>query len=203
MTERRYARRTGGSGTDSTSRAPGAREHPRAADEQDPATRARDICYRLLALRDHTRLELEQALLRREIPEDVAQVVLGKFDKAGLINDEAFAESWVEARHRHRGLGRRAIAQELRRKGVDDTTAAEALAAVDAEAEESRAHDLVRRKLGGTRGQDPQVRLRRLVAMLARRGYAEGLAFRVVRSELENEGIDADADTPGWSADLD
>ncbi|WP_424185140.1 hypothetical protein ACOBQX_25060 [Actinokineospora sp. G85] len=75
MTGRKYPRRTGGSGTDSTSRAAGAgsgesgsSRRSGSAQDQDPAARARDICYRLLAMRDHTRLELEQGLHKREIP---------------------------------------------------------------------------------------------------------------------------------------
>ncbi|WP_307860572.1 regulatory protein RecX [Actinokineospora baliensis] len=149
------------------------------------AAKARDICYRLLAARDRTRVELAQALRRKEIPDDVAEVVLGKFDRAGLINDAAFAESWVRSRHTHRGLGRRALATELRRKGVDDEIVAEAVAAVDTDAEQERAAELVDKKLGGMRGLDEQTKVRRLVAMLARRGYGEGMAYRVVRAALD------------------
>ncbi|SDC47436.1 regulatory protein RecX [Actinokineospora iranica] len=189
MSDRRYARRTRGSGDDADS-SPGESSAARAVDPDDPAAKARDICYRLLAARDRTRLELEQALRRKEIPDDVAQSVLAKFDKAGLINDEAFAETWVRSRHTHRGLGRRALAMELRRKGVDDAIVAEAVSAVDSDAEADRAAQLVRGKLGGLRGVDDQVKIRRLVAMLARRGYPEGLAFRVVRTELAAAGAD-------------
>nr|WP_033401263.1 regulatory protein RecX [Actinokineospora enzanensis] len=143
------------------------------------------MCYRLLTVRDRTRLELAQALRRKEIPDDVAEVVLDKFAAAGLINDAAFAESWVRSRHTHRGLGRRALVTELRKKGVADEIVTEAVAAVDGDAEVDRAAELVRRKLGSVRGLDDQVRIRRLVAMLARRGYPEGLAYRVVRAELD------------------
>ncbi|OLR95230.1 hypothetical protein BJP25_07800 [Actinokineospora bangkokensis] len=185
---RRFRRRTAQAAEQPTA--------PRSAKgEQDPAARARDICYRLLTMRDHTRLELEQALRKREVPEEVIHATLAKFDKAGLINDEAFAESWVRARHEHKGLGRRAIAQELRRKGVDQVVVEEALSDLDADAEQARAAELVRRKLGSTRGLDRQKRIRRLVAMLARRGYAEGMAYGVVRAALDAEDADTDTDT--------
>nr|WP_026421503.1 regulatory protein RecX [Actinokineospora inagensis] len=154
------------------------------------AAKARDLCYRLLAGRDRTRLELAQALRRKEIPDDVAAGVLAKFDAAGLINDVAFAESWVRSRHEHRGLGRRALATELRRKGVDEDVVAEAVAAVDTDAEVERAAELVRKKLPGLRAHDDQVKIRRLVAMLARRGYSEGLAYRVVRTEIDADRAD-------------
>ncbi|GLW91535.1 hypothetical protein Aglo03_23510 [Actinokineospora globicatena] len=162
-----------------------AKAEPVELSRDEWAAKARDICYRQLAARDRTRLELAQVLRRKEIPDDIAEVVLGKFDAAGLINDAAFAESWVRSRHAHRGLGRRALATELRRKGVDDEVVAEAVAAVDADAEQERAADLVAKKLGAMRALDEQTKIRRLVAMLARRGYGEGMAYRVVRAALD------------------
>ncbi|XGP78481.1 regulatory protein RecX [Actinokineospora auranticolor] len=146
----------------------------------------------MLAARDRTRLELAQALRRKEIPDDVAETVLDKFAAAGLIDDAAFAETWVRSRHAHRGLGRRALATELRRKGVDAEVVAEAVAAVDSDAEADRAAALVRKKLGTMRNLDDQVKIRRLVAMLARRGYGEGMAYRVVRTELDAPEDDPD-----------
>ncbi|WP_424185141.1 hypothetical protein ACOBQX_25070 [Actinokineospora sp. G85] len=77
---------------------------------------------------------------------------------------------------------------------MDQAVADEALEVVDADAEESRARELARRKLSATRGLATEVRLRRLVGMLARRGYSEGLAFRVVKAELAAE----DEDLPDW-----
>nr|WP_054055590.1 regulatory protein RecX [Alloactinosynnema sp. L-07] len=150
------------------------------------------MCYQLLTARARTRQELEEALRRKEIPEDVAQAVLGKFAAIGLIDDTAFAESWVRSRHTHQGLGRRALATELRRKGVADELVAEAVDAVDSEAEEERARQLVRKKLRAMGGLEEQAKIRRLVGMLARKGYAEGLAFRVVRDELRAAGDDGD-----------
>lgn len=137
-----------------------------------------------------------QALLRKEIDEDVAEGVLQKFVDAGLVNDAAFAESWVHARHRNQGLGRKALGYELRRKGVDEHLVAEALSTMDEEEEVERARELVRRKLSGMSRLDNTVRTRRLVGMLARKGYGEGLAFRVVREEIERAG-DPGADEYG------
>ncbi|TWP44479.1 regulatory protein RecX [Lentzea tibetensis] len=154
------------------------------AGPEDEARRAKDICYSLLTARPRTRLELRNALLRKEISEAVADEVLGKFSRAGLIDDAAFAEIWVRSRHEHQGLGRRALAMELRRKGVDDDLVAEAVAAVDPEAEEERAREIVRKRLRTMGGVDETAKIRRLVGALARKGYSEGLAFRVVREEM-------------------
>ncbi|MEU1179443.1 recombination regulator RecX [Streptomyces sp. NPDC005820] len=164
------------------------REEPSA----DPAERARAICLRLLTGTPRTRKQLADALRKREIPDDVAEEVLSRFEEVGLINDSAFADAWVESRHHGRGLARRALAQELRTKGVDPTLIGEAIAQLDSEQEEETARDLVARKLRSTRGLDRDKRIRRLAGMLARKGYSEGMALRVVRQALEEEGEDTE-----------
>ncbi|RII09482.1 Regulatory protein RecX [Streptomyces sp. YIM 130001] len=160
--------------------------------EQDPAERARAICLRLLTGTPRTRKQLADALSKRDIPEEVADEVLSRFEEVGLINDAAFADAWVESRHHGRGLARRALARELRTKGVDSATIDEAVGQLDAEREEDTARELVARKLRSTRGLERDRRLRRLAGMLARKGYAEGLALRVVRRALEEEGEDTE-----------
>ncbi|MEU1302198.1 recombination regulator RecX [Streptomyces shenzhenensis] len=158
----------------------------------DPAERARAICLRLLTGTPRTRKQLADALRKKEIPEDVAEEVLSRFEEVGLIDDSAFADAWVESRHHGRGLARRALARELRTKGVDSALIDEAVAQLDAEQEESTARELVARKLRSTRGLDRDKRIRRLAGMLARKGYPEGMALRVVRQALEEEGEDTE-----------
>ncbi|MFD5026352.1 recombination regulator RecX [Streptomyces sp. NPDC058373] len=159
---------------------------------QDPAERARAICLRLLTGTARTRSQLAEALRKREIPDEVADEVLTRFEEVGLIDDEKFADSWVESRHHGRGLARRALARELRTKGVDAAVVDEAVSKLDPEQEERTARELVDRKLRSTRGLDRDKRLRRLAGMLARKGYGEGLALRVVRQALEEEGEDVE-----------
>ncbi|MGW1052213.1 recombination regulator RecX [Streptomyces sp. NPDC002586] len=175
--------------------APGEDEGPpsssraeRGESSGDPAERARAICLRLLTGTPRTRKQLADALRKREIPEEVAEEVLSRFEEVGLIDDSAFADAWVESRHHGRGLARRALAQELRTKGVDSTLIDEAVSQLDSEQEEATARELVARKLRATRGLDRDKRLRRLAGMLARKGYPEGMALRVVRQALEEEG---------------
>lgn len=160
--------------------------------EADLAEKARNICLRLLTGTPRTRKQLADALRKREIPDEVAEEVLSRFEEVGLINDGAFADSWVESRHHGRGLARRALARELRTKGVDSTLIDEAVGRLDSEQEEATARELVDRKLRATRGLDRDKRLRRLAGMLARKGYPEGMALRVVRQALEEEGEDTE-----------
>ncbi|MEV1239770.1 regulatory protein RecX [Nonomuraea sp. NPDC050022] len=155
---------------------------------------ARAICLRLLTMAPKTRAQLAEALRKRDVPDEAAEAVLDRFSELGLINDEAFAEAWVDSRHHGRGLAKRALAAELRHRGVDSETVNEAVDRLEPDQELETARRLVERKLSSTRGLDPQVRTRRLAGMLARKGYAPGLAFRVIREALETEGVEIEDD---------
>lgn len=182
---RRARSRSRSSGSPSSSRA-------EKGEPRDPVEQARNICLRLLTGTPRTRKQLADALRKREIPDEAAEQVLSRFEDVGLIDDAAFADAWVESRHHGRGLARRALVRELRTKGVDSAVIDEAVGQLDAEREEATARELVARKLRSTRGLDRDRRLRRLAGMLARKGYGEGMALRVVRQALEEEGEDTE-----------
>lgn len=158
--------------------------------EPDHEQVARAVALRLLTGAPRSRAQLAEAMARRDVPEDVAERVLDRFTEVGLVDDAAYAEVLVRSRHAEKGLSRRALAMELRRRGVDPATAAEALEQVEDSDEESAARVLVRRKLASTRGLDREVRVRRTSAMLGRKGYGGGLVSRLVREELAAEGQD-------------
>jgi regulatory protein len=150
----------------------------------DPEEVARTICLRMLTGRSCTRAELAVELRKRNVPADAAEAVLGRLDEVGLVDDAAFAAAWVERQRRTRGLSRRALATELRRKGVADDEVAEAVAVVSDDDERTRAAELVARKLSGVRNLDHDRQVARLVGMLARKGYGPGVAYSVVREAL-------------------
>jgi regulatory protein len=137
-------------------------------------------------------------LQRRGVPADAAEAVLSRFADAGLIDDASFARAWVESRHHSRGLSRRSLSAELRRRGVDSEEIREAVDTLDPEQEAATARRLVEHKLASTRGQPPEARARRTASLLARKGYPPGLAFRLIREVMQEEGaadvIDLDAE---------
>ncbi len=164
--------------------------------EPDPESVARKILLDQLTGRARSRQELSDKLASRNVPAEIATKVLDRFTDVGLVDDGAFARTWVTQRQQGKGLSRRVLAQELRRKGVDDEVAKEALDEIDPADEASAAHELVRKKMRSMRGVDDQVATRRLVGMLARKGYPPGMSFSVVREELQRagrEGVDVDA----------
>ncbi|WP_433130709.1 regulatory protein RecX [Micromonospora sp. CA-240977] len=157
---------------------------------RDESEVAREICLRQLAVRPRTRAELAGALAKRGISEQVSAEVLDRYDEVGIIDDAAFARAWVSSRHSGRGLARRALANELRRKGVDGEVATEALGELDEETEADTARVLVERKLRTARG-EPDAVFRRLVGMLARKGYPPGVAIRAVKDALAAQSAEA------------
>lgn len=170
----------------------GTGERPRHPEDAsgNPESVARAICLRLLTVQPRTRAELAAALTKRGVPDDAAETVLSRFTEVGLIDDRAFAATWVDSRHSGRGLARRALAAELRKRGIDGDVVGEAVAVVDAEAEDRAARQLVARRLTATRRLDQPTRVRRLAGMLARKGYPPGVAMRAVRDALAAEGDD-------------
>jgi len=168
--------------------AAGAVPHAAPDTPEDLYERARQACLRLLAARPRTRAELEAALRRREVDDETALAVLDRLAEVRLVDDEALAESVVHSGHAYQGLGRRALAAQLRRRGVAEPTAAAAVSTVDSEAEERRARELVRRRLPAVATADEATAVRRLVGLLARKGYPPGLSYRVVREELREAG---------------
>lgn len=153
----------------------------------DPESVAREIVLAALTAAPRSRAELAQAMARKDVPDDVAHAVLDRFTEVGLIDDAEYARMLVRTRHADRGLARRALGVELRRKGIDDALAAQALGQLDADQEEATARRLAGRRLASSRDLAREVRLRRVVAMLARKGYAPGLAVRIVRDLLDDE----------------
>jgi regulatory protein len=127
---------------------------------------------------------------RGGVPAEAAEAVLSRFTDAGLIDDAAFARAWVESRHHSRGLSRRSLSAELRRRGIDAEEIREAVDTVDPEQEVATARHLVERKMASTRGQPSEARVRRAASLLARKGYPPGLAFRLIREAIQQEGSD-------------
>ncbi|GAA1161470.1 regulatory protein RecX [Nocardioides aquiterrae] len=158
--------------------------------EADPESVARKILLDQLTGQARSRKELGDKLAAKNVPDDVAARLLDRFEEVGLVDDEAFARSWIASRQPGKGLAKRALAQELRRKGVDDEVAREALDEIDPAAEEAAARALVRKKLRSLSRVDDATATRRLVGMLARKGYGSGISFAVVRDELAAAGRD-------------
>lgn len=171
-------RQTGGCGSGE----PEPGDHRTRAQQE---AEARAICLRLLAIAPRPRAGLAQALHRKEIPQDVATAVLDRFTEIGLIDDVAYAHSYVRVKHRDRALGRAALRNELRKLGVAEEIMSEAVQAVDTEAEQARAAELIDKRIDAAMAAGPVAARRRLLGLLDRRGYPADVAVPAVESALQ------------------
>ncbi len=150
----------------------------------DPESVARIICLRLLSVRARTHAELTAALAKRGVPPDAAERVLSRFAEVGLVDDTSLATTYARHQHHDRGLSGRAVAAKLRQRGVDESTVRTVVARIDPDSERAAAVYLARRKLAGLDGVAPDVRRRRLYALLGRRGYSAEVALAAADEAL-------------------
>lgn len=159
---------------------------------------ARNIVLRQLTASAKSRQQLEDKLADRAVPEAVAMAVLDRFEEVGLVDDVAFAQMFVRSRAETRKLARAALRRDLQAKGIDPRVAEQALEQRTDDQEREDALELVRRKAPSGQQLFQQLAerttrdklTRRLVSMLARKGYSPGLAFEVVKevlTDLEQE----------------
>ncbi|MFL1381360.1 regulatory protein RecX [Nocardiopsis protaetiae] len=167
-----------------------------AAGGEKALNRARTLALRMLAHKPRTAAQLEAGLLRRGHEEEIVATVMDECTRAGLVDDAVFSRAWVSSRHHGRGLSRAALTRELRTRGVAEETVRDAVAELGDEEEAAAARALARRSLAGSRGRERETRVRRALGVLARKGYGGGLSYRIVREELESEGVDADLEEP-------
>ncbi|CAA9389943.1 MAG: RecX [uncultured Quadrisphaera sp.] len=164
--------------------------------QDDDRARARDVVLRKLAASPRSRAELERALAEKDVAPHVAAEVLDRYEELRLVDDQAYADVLVRSQHATKGLARRGLAHELRRRGVGDAEAAQALEQLDPASEREAARALVAKRLPATARLEPAVRLRRLTGLLARKGYDGATAMVVVREALAAEGAELDDDPP-------
>ena len=166
----------------------------RAAEETDPYTRAKTIVYNQLAYSAKTRGQLRKKLQSEGFEAELIEPLLDKFEAAKLIDDAEYAQTFVAQKSRTKKLSRAALRRELAERGVRGEEAENALAQRTDEQEREDAAELVRKKLRP--GMDLSDRAekdtitRRLLGMLARRGYSSSVSMSVIREELAAYGAE-------------
>lgn len=175
-------------------------DDPELDPEADPESVARTICLRLLDQRSRTRSELAKAMRKRNVPDEIAERVLDRYTDVGLIDDTHLADTAALALHRERGLARRAVAQKLRQRGLDDDTIGAAVDRISGDSERDAARALAQKRLRTMSGLAPDVQARRLVGFLGRKGYPPGLCFEIVRELIRGAAMEHSADSDGIAA---
>lgn len=169
------------------------------AAQGDERARARTIVLRRLAASPRSRAELARSLAEKDVPAGIAREVLDRYTELQLIDDQAYADLVVRSKQSTKGLARRGLAHELKRRGVGEVEAGRALEQVDTDLERATARELVERRMRSMTRLDRATATRRLVGMLARKGYDGGTAMGIVREALDRSHAE-DADDE-WAED--
>lgn len=152
--------------------------------EIEAADAAKQVLLRRLSHAPRTRKELAKDLKDKDISDEVANVALDRFEEVGLINDQALASNYVSSQHERKGLGKNALRQQLRAKGISDDVALEAISQISDDQEFQAAFALACKKIRSLQRDDAKTQLRKVVGVLARKGYSSNLAFRVAKEVI-------------------
>jgi regulatory protein len=147
---------------------------------RDAIDRAVSAAMRALEQRMQTGKELRTRLLRKGFEQETIDTALAKLADWGYLNDERFAELWIENRLAHRPRGKRMLEQELRQKGIDREIVQETVAAMEID-DRSAALDLAHKRLRSVQGLPLDEQKKKLTGILARRGFDYG----TIRATLE------------------
>ena len=158
-----------------------------ADEHQEEVEAARDIVLRRLDRSPAPRAALADPLAVKEVAPDIAEEVLDRLESVGLVDDAAYAAALARTRFAEKGAARRAIAEELRRKGLGEDDIRAALGQIDSDDEGSAALALARKKLSATRHLPWEVRRRRTAALLGRKGYSREATVRALEAAFAEE----------------
>ncbi|MFE2658031.1 MULTISPECIES: regulatory protein RecX [unclassified Brevibacterium] len=168
---------------DALSLAPDVGDSPEFAESY---AKAKKTALNMLAMRDHSSTELREKLAKRDFDPAAIDRLITKLERSNLLNDTEFARRFAKAQREGKKLSRSALRRQLSRKGIDEDTIVGVVDEVDggAEGEESLARDVAEKKARSTRGLDHEVRERRILGMLARRGFSSTICLKVTREVL-------------------
>jgi regulatory protein len=164
-------------------------------EERPELSKAKKICWRLLALRDHSERELAGKLRNKGFEVEIIAEAIDYFREMGYLNDQIFASNQVRRLATGKGYGNRKIASFLLEKGLSEAIVTEALTAVRKEWSEAQALTSLIRKKTTTSGniRDDLKGKQRLIRYLMGKGFPPGLIFEMINRSEEEDGHDDDS----------
>ena len=150
---------------------------------EDSRERAMQQALLFLSYRARSENEIRKNLSKHEIPDAVIEETIERLRREGFADDKKFASAWVENRSTFRPRGRRALALELRQKGIDDHTIESALEGID---DEALAYEAGQKKARKLRVQEWTEFRKKMSEFLARRGFSYSVIAPIVK-RLWNE----------------
>lgn len=156
----------------------------------EAVTASKEAALRLLDRQDRSVGECRDKLRERGFNDDAIEQALERLVETDLLNDERYARMLVRTRHRERGLVGRALLEQLRKKKIPTDIIEVAMTEVNESSTDEVARELVARRLRSMPDIDRERKFRRLVSMLARKGYSPSVSIGVVNRVLDEENSD-------------
>ncbi|MBI5054484.1 MAG: RecX family transcriptional regulator [Chloroflexi bacterium] len=153
--------------------------------KSDDSEMAFEKAVKFISYRPRSEKEVRQNLKKKEIEAGLIDEAVQRLKRVGLLNDEQFAQMWVESRSHSKPKGRRALKIELRQKGLSREAVDAAVAGTNDEE--------VARRLAASRAPRlkklPKIEFRRkLGSYLARRGINYEIILEVVERAWQEFG---------------
>lgn len=152
-------------------------EKAAALQAEDAKERAYQQAMLFLSYRARSTAEIRQNLRRHKLPPEVIEQTIERLKAEKLADDDQFAKAWVENRSTFRPRSRRALAVELRQKGISDEAVQSALTDVD---EEALAYEAALKRARRLESLDWNEFRTKLGEYLGRRGFSYSVAAAVV-----------------------
>ncbi len=154
---------------------------------QDEHEVAYQRALNFLSYRIRSEAEIRRNLQKHQVAEESCHAVITRLQRANLVNDAEFAQTWVENRSEFRPRGRRALRMELRKKGLNQEIIEQALEKID---EDTLAYQAARKKVRKLENLEWAEFRKKLGGFLARRGFNYATISPIVSqvwAELDND----------------
>lgn len=157
---------------------------------EDANRRAVETGLNYISYRPRSTKEVADHLRKKSFDGSACGHAIGRLQELGYLEDAAFARFWVESRDTHRPRGRRALAWELRQKGIADAVIEDTLARFAGD-EATLAREAAHKRAAALNTADPYKFRRQLGAFLSRRGFSYEVVEDVVDELWEERSEDS------------
>jgi regulatory protein len=156
----------------------------------DPETlkTAKNQALRYLSYRDRSILEVTQYLEKKEHPQPVIQQALDALIELNYVNDQRFALEWGRYKINKQKLGKSRLYAELLNKGIDKKVLESTLATLYEDNPETElAIQCARKKMNSLQGVEEEIKKRRLIQYLKRRGFSSDIIYQSIKNVSKTE----------------
>ena len=162
------------------------RKNPKKNQNKDePLAEAKNYLRRLLEYRPRSQSEVEDRLTKKSFSDEIVYETIDWATEKGLIDDELFANFWINERLENKPKGSSGIYKELLEKGISKKTIQKALDEKYPNSEERKlCKSLAEKRVERYSGEDTKKKYRKTLNFLTRRGFNKGMAHKVLKELL-------------------